>query len=220
MLKKLIEKLQSMERELNQFDPSKFKDPLATQIEWSPIKKGGANFGTHKLIETDTNRLEFKASLGAKIFYSIFTIMGMFFAIIFPILMLNTEGESMGFGIIMPVLMGLVFTFVGIYLFYHGIQPIVFDKYKGIFYKGWKTQESINYNISSENFVRLDNIHAIQLISEYCRGNKSSYYSHELNLVLKDGKRINVIDHGNLNKIREDAKKLSEFLCTPVWDAT
>jgi len=134
--------------------------------------------------------------------------------------MLNTEGESMGFGIIMPVLMGLVFTFVGIYLFYHGIQPIVFDKYKGIFYKGWKTQESINYNISSENFVRLDNIHAIQLISEYCRGNKSSYYSHELNLVLKDGKRINVIDHGNLNKIREDAKKLSEFLCTPVWDAT
>jgi len=220
MLKKLIEKLQSIERELNQPDTSKFNDLLATQIQWSPIKKGGANFSTHKLTETDMNRSEFKASLGAKIFYSIFTIMGIFFAIIFPILMLNAEDESMGFGIIMPVLIGLVFTIIGAFSFYHGITPIVFDKYKGIFYRGWKSHEYINYNSNSENFARLDDIYAIQLISEYCRGNKSSYYSYELNLVLKDGKRINVIDHGNLNRIREDAKKLSEFLGTPVWDAT
>ncbi|MDP6491172.1 MAG: hypothetical protein QGG69_05335 [Kiritimatiellia bacterium] len=58
-----------------------------------------------------------------------------------------------------------------------------------------------------------------QLLSEYCRSDKSSYYSYELNLVLQDGSRINVVDHGNKTKLREDAATLSEFLGRPVWDA-
>ncbi len=51
-------------------------------------------------------------------------------------------------------------------------------------------------------------------------GNKSSYYSYELNLVLDDGSRINVVDHGNLDRLRGDAQTLSRFLDKPVWDAT
>ncbi len=62
-------------------------------------------------------------------------------------------------------------------------------------------------------------MHALQLISEYVSG-KSSYYSYELNLVLDDGSRINVVDHGNLAAIREDAGKLALFLAKPLWDAT
>jgi hypothetical protein len=51
-------------------------------------------------------------------------------------------------------------------------------------------------------------------------GNKNSYYSYELNLVLDDGSRINVVDHGNLDRLRSDAQTLSRFLDKPVWDAT
>ena len=61
-------------------------------------------------------------------------------------------------------------------------------------------------------------IHAIQLISEHVSGNKSSYYSYELNLVSRDGVRTNVVDHGKLDQVREDAKTLAEFLEVPVWD--
>ena len=68
-------------------------------------------------------------------------------------------------------------------------------------------------------FTKLDDIHAIQLISEYISGKKSSYYSYELNLVLKDASRINVIDHGNDSTISSNAKVLSRFLDVPVWDA-
>ncbi len=50
-------------------------------------------------------------------------------------------------------------------------------------------------------------------------GNKSSYYSYELNLVLNDGSRINVVDHGNLKRLRSDTQTLSQFLGKPVWDA-
>ena len=68
--------------------------------------------------------------------------------------------------------------------------------------------------------VRLNGVHALQLISEYVRGNKSSFYSYELNLVLDDGSRVNVVDHGALARLRDDARTLARFLGRPLWDAT
>ena len=71
-----------------------------------------------------------------------------------------------------------------------------------------------------KNFAALPDIYAIQLVSERCSGKNSAFYSYELNLVLQDGRRLNVIDHGNIDKLREDAKTLSGFLGKPVWDGT
>ena len=51
------------------------------------------------------------------------------------------------------------------------------------------------------------------------RGNKNSYYSYELNLVCTNGERINIVDHGALHAIREDALILADYLSIPVWDA-
>jgi hypothetical protein len=45
-------------------------------------------------------------------------------------------------------------------------------------------------------------------------------HRYELNPVLNDGSRINVVDHGNLERLRGDAITLSQFLDKPVWDAT
>ena len=50
-------------------------------------------------------------------------------------------------------------------------------------------------------------------------GNKNSYYSYELNLVCINGERINIVDHGALHAIREDASILADYLSVPVWDA-
>jgi hypothetical protein len=68
-------------------------------------------------------------------------------------------------------------------------------------------------------FARLEEIHALQLVAENCRSDNDTYRSYELNLILKDGKRINVVDHGNESKLREDAQTLSRFIEKPVWDA-
>lgn len=105
-------------------------------------------------------------------------------------------------------------------MFWFGTSPIVFDKSVGYFWKGRKSPQDVSDTSSIKKIARLEEIHALQLISEYISGSKSSYYSYELNLVLKDGRRIAVIDHGNLKSLREDAKRLSEFLGKPVWDAT
>ena len=65
MLKKLVRKLQSLEGNRSTFDPASLGDSIAMQTDWSPAKSGGANFRTHKLVEINSSRLEFRASIGS-----------------------------------------------------------------------------------------------------------------------------------------------------------
>jgi hypothetical protein len=117
----------------------------------------------------------------------------------------------------MPIFGGIFFT-VGIIMLYQFAKPAVFDTMYGYY---WKGRNKVDFGIGNskpELFISLSQIHALQLIAEHVRSNKSSYYSYELNLVLRDGSRKNVVDHGNITRLREDADKLSKFLGKPVWD--
>ena len=53
---------------------------------------------------------------------------------------------------------------------------------------------------------------------EHVKGGKSDYKSYEMNLVLKDGERILVIDHGDQKQVESDAAMLAVFLNVPVWN--
>jgi hypothetical protein len=219
MLENLIKKLQSLATPRPPFDPSRFNDPVAMQTTWTPAKSGGANFRTHKLVEIDFNRVEFKPSLGALAFYLIFFVAGAVVLVIFPYAQWSSGKNMFSADLLVPVLIGFVFAAVGIGMLYFGTAPIVFDKSKGCFWKGRTVPDGINNSQVIKHFAHIADIHALQLVSEYCSGNKSSYYSYELNLVLRNGNRINVVDHGNCGKLKEDAQRLSEFLSKPVWDA-
>lgn len=217
MFKNLMKRLLRWSGGQHAFDPAQLNDPLAMQTEWTPAKRGGSSFRTHKLIEVNFYRMEFRASLGAILFYIIFIIAGLGIIIGFAFTKIASDGFSFDADTILPLAAGLVFAVVGGFLLYFGTAPIVFDKTQGAFWKGRKTPNEYRQNI--KHFAGLEKIHALQLISEYVRSSKHSYYSYELNLVLEDSERINVIDHGKLNRIREDAQNLSVFLNKPVWDA-
>jgi len=198
-------------------DPAKFGDPLALKTEWTPATKGGTNFRTHKLVEIDTARVEFKPAAAAKAFFSLFILIAL--AMIFGIWAEGASSPGTDADIIMPILILGGMVVVGGILLYNGTRPIVFDKGVGYFWKGRKTPQDVMDVSSLKNCVPLDQIHALQLVSEWVHSGKSSYYSYELNLVLEDARRMTVIDHGNLVRLREDAQKLSEFLEKPIWDA-
>ena len=219
MFKNILQQLRSLGENATTFDASRFVDPVALKTQWTPAKGGGANFRTHKLVEVDTTRIEFRASIGAKIFCAVFMLFGLGFAAAFSAIQFSNENPSFDIEMIMPVLFGLLFFTVGALLLYFGTAPVVFDKASGYFWKGRKTPENVVDIGSLKNLAQLSQIHSLQILAEYVRGNKSSYYSYELNLVLEDGKRLNVVDHGNQDKLREDAKTLSQFLGKPVWDA-
>ena len=219
MFKKLMCKLLKLTSEQNAFDPSQLNDPVAMQTSWTPAKSGGANFQTHKLVKVNTYRLEFRASIGAKLFYLIFLLVGIGVLIGVSFVKLSSGGLSFNIDTIMPLAMGLIFTVIGGAMVYFGTRPIVFDKTKGAFWKARQSPAALSMKQDRKHFAELERIHALQLIAEYVRGNKTSYYSYELNLVLGNGDRVNVIDHSNESKLREDARTLSAFLEKPVWDA-
>lgn len=219
MFKKKIQDFIEQLTDQNTFDSSTLGDPLALQTEWTPAKRGGTNFKTHQLIDTHMNRLEFQASLGAKLFYIVFILIGVGIVLGFSISNFLSDNFNFNADTIFPILFGLVFAIVGSVLYYKGTIPIIFDKERNIFHKNRKAAHKLyRHHTISNDSIELDRIHALQLLSEYCSSSKTSYYSYELNLVLKNGERINVIDHGNKNKIREDTQTLSQFLEKPVWD--
>ena len=43
--------------------------------------------------------------------------------------------------------------------------------------------------------------------------------SYELNLVFSSGERLNVVDHGAVERLLEDAHSLARVLDVSVWDA-
>ena len=220
MFKKMIDTLKGLTRSASPFDPSQLGDPIALQTAWSPAKSGGANFRTHKLVETNRGRMEFRPSIFAYLFYSIFFLIGLGLVIGFSVSQFSSGEFSFKMETVMPMLIGVVFAAVGGAMLYFGTKPIVFDGHKKFFWKGRVNPDHVANRSTIKDFASFKDIHALQLISEYCRGNKSSYYSYELNLVLQNGSRINVVDHGSRSKLRADAEKLASFLGKPVWDAT
>lgn len=105
-----------------------------------------------------------------------------------------------------------IFMIIGYFLYKHLSRGIVFDRQSGYFYKG---KPQLSYGLidpNNKNMTPLSNIHAIQIIGEKVSTKHSSFSSYEINLVLHDKSRVNVVDHSNLPIIKEDARKLSEYL--------
>ena len=218
-LKNLKDVITNSARQVS-FDPAQFDDPLATSIRWTPIKSGGSNFRTHKFYSNGANQVGFKATLGAKLFSGIFAAVGTG-VIVIPIYnSIQNAAPLFVLETLFFIVFGLIFGGVGIYMLRSYSKPIVFDKMAGYFWKGWSKPDRYRGDQKIVGSVRLDDIRALQIVSEYIRGDKKSYYSYELNLVTKDGQRHNVIDHGDRSDLMIDADKLSEFLGRPVWDAS
>ena len=181
-------------------DLSAFGNEIALKTSWEPLVGGGTNFCTHRAQKNASLMGEvfvFKTAIQAYLFAISFVATGAMFAIA------SAAGEfedKIG-------LMGLCFLAFGCwYLWSLRQKESIFDRYSSELTQGKKSFD-------------LKNAEAIQLIREYVRGNKSSYYSYELNLICSDGSRINIVDHGALRKLREDAALLAEYLSIPVWDA-
>jgi len=217
----IFDKLKEIANKLTQspepFDPGIFNDEVAMKTEWTPAKGGGTNVGTHALKETGPARVEFKISVVGLISPGIFMLVGLGVGVGMTIGWLN-GGEI--FLLLFGVPFGSVFFLVGFFISRSWSKPRVFDKHTGFFWRG-RREPLLGVNADlGQDHCRLNEIHAIQLLRDYCRSDKSSYFSYELNLVLHDHRRINVIDHGKLTRIRSDADRLAQFLSVPVWDAT
>ncbi len=217
MFKKLIGRITGPETE-NGFDPTSLHDPVALLTSWDPASPGGSNFATHTLHMIHPQRAEFRCSVGMKLMSGIFLVFGTVIAGVFgrPLLagQFPTETDQL-----VPLGIGVVFALIGAFLLRNALTPIVFDLGHGYFCRDRRKPEHTMDPSRIKHHARLDDVHALQLVSEICRTKNGSYLSHELNLVLRDGKRIHVVDHGDLARLRNDARRIAELIRKPLWDA-
>ena len=181
-------------------DLGAFGNEIAFKTSWEPLVGGGTNFCTHRVQKNaslDGDIFVFKTTIQAYLFAISFVALGAMFAISGAAGKAPDQFALIGLGIL---------AFGWWYLWSLRQKESRFDRYSSEL-----TKEKKSFD--------LKNAEAIQLVREYCGGSESSYYSYELNLICSDGSRINIVDHGALRKLREDAALLAEYLSIPVWDA-
>lgn len=202
---KIIENI-TKQSNFSKFDSSSFNDDIATMTEWSPLKRGGASFRTAKLVKIDSYKYIIKSSPEILVFGSIFFLIGLGLICFQANLLLNDKLE---FGsLIATSFVGIMFIGVAIAVILFSLKTIVLDRGRR------------NIRVKDGTMLSFSDIHALQIIKERVQSKKSSYLSYELNLVLKDSSRYNLMDHGKMSVIRSDAADLAIFLAVPLWDST
>ena len=117
-----LERMESIRRKENPFDPSLLEDPVATETGWDCVGNGYTNIATHKLVEVSPQRLEFRSTLKAYAAAGVFLLIGM-----------GLFGHAVKSS--SSLLFGVLFFGIGVLMIYFGSIPFVFDKREGYLWK-------------------------------------------------------------------------------------
>ena len=207
---------------------NQFNDPVAATTDWTPLAGGGASFCSHRLVQARPGRMVFRPTRGAKEFAGIFLAVG---ALVLAAMVCSIGRESWGLLAVL-FLAGLAFLAMGALVLWKLGRPATFDLLLGFYWKGRSLPNPPPGDVLWTQSVRLDDVHALQIVSDELQAEspsesspgrsdrgKRSYRSYELNLILTDATRVNVIDHGSHDQLRADAQTLAAFLNVPLWDA-
>jgi hypothetical protein len=195
-------------------DTEIFNDPKAKLTHWHPLSPGGSNFKTNNLVKVSQMLYKYTLSTQAKLFIGLFFVIGVLASL--GGIALATQ-DTAGWGLLA---FGVIFTGASFLIYRFMAMPVIFDYSLGFIWKGSKPPKLSGNQQESATLVYFTDIYALQIIKERVRSKNSSYYSYELNLILKDNSRFALIDHGHIEQIRKDAENLSAFLGKPIWDAT
>lgn len=196
------------------------KNSLKHKIDNTPLNAGGASFKTHVLLERSSSKFAYRPTVFAILFCLLFIVVGLGLSLyqFYPFFLNeNFEISNINWSFLIG---GFVFSIGGSFFLYYFSIPKVFDKQLGVYYKGYNSKDHRVKKQKEDKYIPLKSIVAFQIIGEYVTSSDSTYKSFELNLVLSDGTRRNVIDHGNLKSVVKDAEVLSKFLNIPIWHAT
>jgi hypothetical protein len=205
-----------------------FNDNFAKEIDWTPAVKGGVGFRTRTMVASGHHSLKFRPSLTplALCFGALAIGLWIIFAFSNPGVPLKAYFldffnvvhawyfrlfHQIRIERILTALFGLIFVMIGSVGLYKLFRPVKFESDQRTFSRG--------YSFFRPTVVPFNDIKAIQILSEYCKGDKNrSYRSYEVNLVLHNKSRVTVVDHSDLSEIRRNGDALSKMLSAPLWD--
>ena len=196
--------------------PGYYSDPVAARTQWVPLRTaGGGEFRTHELAPTSPEQMEFVPKAGTFLMGLLLTV-----PLLVPILVVLSDPRP-GWADLLLFVLVTPFVAVGVLILRSTRTRIVFDRARGLFWKGRSGPDGAGPP-GPDVVVRLADVHALQMTSYYVLGGPQShgFWFYELNLVLRDGSRRHVLTHGSGHRLREDALALGAFLGKPFWDGT
>ena len=178
-------------------------DPIANKTHWQSMASGAAKFKMQQL-ETSKTGFNLSASFEIKLFCWAFIVGGLAPISIEYLFM----WENIEF-ILDPLLSAPgMFVLVGVILSW---------AFTGNNIEFNKLSRSIH---TSERNIPFSEVYALQVISSLAGGHGHGIYrNNELNLVLNDGQRINLLNHGGIEAFEYQELQLSKLLNVPVWQA-
>ncbi len=185
-------------------------DPLFDQVGQWPIKRGGAHvrFAGQRLVSPGPGCVQFRGTWPTRLFFLPPALPG--FAFWGLLLCRGDRLDVHEIGLIF-VLGALLVAWAGLYRL---AAPFVrFDKESGMV-----TRAALPL-FAPVRRLPLSAVHALQLLRAPAGTGFRNFPCYELNLVLHDGRRVNVAGHGHLDRLRRDARVLRSFLQVPLWDA-
>ena len=226
-IKKWVDTMHDKEKKKEKYMQDRiksFNDPIAWKTNFDSLVGWWSNIQTHTLQYDAFWNIVFKQHvLLWFIFLSVFLWVG--WSILLPHLWdIIIHAEDIHIIDIYSMGAWILFIIIWIIVFYLSTQNSkIFDFQNGYFYplrykkKFW---ENIHNNRIKGKIAKISDIYALQIIKKRVRSNRDIYDSYELNIVLKNTDRINVINHGVSYIIREDAQEIVDKLRVPVWDVS
>lgn len=190
---------------------SNILDPFAQEISWTPNKWGWASFKTNTLVESSLWNYEYKIA------YSWLFLPGffIFWSIAFSFWISQYILQEMKKWMIFNYEDWLIFAILPIIFF---ICALLIIKHILGVKRRFNTLNSICY--VWKRIINFNEIYAIQIIWETVgRNSHGTYKSYEINLVLRNKERVNILDHGDKKSVLSDALIISNIIWVPIWNA-
>lgn len=215
--KKALEKQERFNNYISSID-----EEIVKNSSFIPLKRGWTNIKSHDLIIENNWNYLFKVKwFFPEAFLGIF-----FIPIITTIIILyskNFEVNNMFWEFLWLIIYSIIFSWLAWLIFYSLHRSYIFDFQNWYFYDTIYTQKLFEF-LRDEKYknkiISLKEIQALQIISERVHGKNTTYTSYELNMILKNSSRVNIIDHWNLEEIRKNASELANKLWVKVYDVT
>lgn len=233
MLEKLTDKMQQYEQvareqsdEIERKIRAKFDDPIAQQAQWHHLNKGSGSSSQDRKLTVARERLRIVPTLAGMTIPLLGAAGGL--ALVWIALdsyfqIVSSGGEPISTAAFVFLFVFGILIMGPAFLVLRSREVLTFDKSAGYFWRG-RRKPSADATESSDLF-RLDRIAGLQIPPRkhvHFRNNNQdrSFFSYELNMILDDNERINLMDHGDRTDIYSDANKLSEYLGVPVFNAS
>lgn len=196
-------------------DPSRFNDALALRTDWAPLPNRGYS-GMRLTEDRDKGLLFYKKGVVLPVIMS-FAFFAASFLVAFVAYKTWQEQQAGGEADMMDILVNyvlVVLVFAGIAVAfivdYFSAPKVLFDYTRSAF---WDRGEETPFS----------EIYALQIVVAPRRTRNGGYVDfHQVNLVLRDGRRKYVEEYESLSRARREAETIRTFIGggKHLWDAT